>query len=127
MWQATHALKNINTFLSREKMRIAVVGKCQFSMFSGSQANATIAVAETLKLQGHDVYIVTVGTDALWWDDVNMLKAVWQGKVLRFADVSASGKPFDLAVEVGHHLERAQLRGRPSPRSPSSSSANTPH
>ena len=42
------ALKNINTFLSREKMRIAVVGKCQFSMFSGSQANATIAVAEMI-------------------------------------------------------------------------------
>ena len=108
--QATHALKNINTFLSREKMRIAVVGKCQFSMFSGSQANATVAVAETLKLQGHDVNIVTVGTDAVWWDDVNLLKAAWEGKVLRMADVSASGKPFDLAIEVGHHLESAAER-----------------
>ena len=88
-------------------MRIAVVGKCQFSMFSGSQANATIAVAETLKLQGHDVYIVTVGTDAVWWDDVNMLKAVWADKVLRMADVV---EPFDLAVEVGHHLESGKER-----------------
>ena len=88
-------------------MRIAVVGKCQFSMFSGSQANATIAVAETLKLQGHDVYIVTVGTDAVWWDDVNMLKAVWADKVLRMADVA---EPFDLAVEVGHHLESGKER-----------------
>lgn len=88
-------------------MRIAVVGKCQFSMFSGSQANATVAVAETLKLQGHDVYIVSVGTDALWWDDVNMLKALWQGKVIRFADIK---EPFDLAIEVGHHLESAAER-----------------
>jgi hypothetical protein len=88
-------------------MRIAVVGKCQFSMFSGSQANATVAVAETLKLQGHDVYIVTVGTDAVWWDDVNMLKTVWEGKVIRLADVK---EPFDLAVEAGHHLESADER-----------------
>lgn len=88
-------------------MRIAVVGKCQFSMFSGSQANATVAVAETLKLQGHDVYIVTVGTDAVWWDDVNLLKAAWEGKVIRMADVT---EPFDLAVEVGYHLESAAER-----------------
>jgi hypothetical protein len=53
------------------------------------------------------VYIVTVGTDAIWWDDVNMLKTVWEGKVIRAADVA---EPFDLAIEVGHHLESGKER-----------------
>ena len=88
-------------------MRIAVVGKCQYSMFSGSQANATISVAETIKLQGHDVYILS--PDLLWWDDVKLLKTEWEFKMLRIADVK---EPFDLAFEVGYMFESGEERRR---------------
>lgn len=88
-------------------MRIAVVGKCQYSMFSGSQANATISVAEAIKLQGHDVYILS--NDKLWWDDVNLLKSEWEKKMLLIADVV---EPFDIAFEVGHMFETGEERRR---------------
>ena len=86
-------------------MRIAVIGKCQFSMFSGSQANATLAVAEMLKLHNHDVTIVS--TEAEWWDDVSLLKKNWP--VVKLADVK---EQFEIAFEVGFMFESAEDRRR---------------
>jgi hypothetical protein len=86
-------------------MRIAVIGKCQFSMFSGSQANATLAVAEMLKLHNHQVTIVS--TEADWWDDVSLLKAQWP--VVKLADVK---EQFDIVFEVGFMFESAEDRRR---------------
>ena len=90
-------------------MRIVVVGKCQYSMFSGSQANATLAVAETLKLHGHDVYILSYDTNSVWWDDVKLLKKQWEGKLLQMSDLT---EPFDIAFEVGHMFESGSERRR---------------
>ena len=89
-------------------MRIAVVGKCQYSMFSGSQANATLAVAEAIKLHGHDVSIISYDANT-WWDDVKLLKKEWEGKVLGMADVK---EPFDIVFEVGHMFETVEERQR---------------
>jgi len=85
-------------------MRIAVVGKCQFSMFSGSQANATLAVAEVFKLQGHEVSIVSVG-ETTWWDDVNSLKEEWP--VVLSSQITT---PFDFSIEVGYMVESLEER-----------------
>ena len=90
-------------------MRIVVVGKCQYSMFSGSQANTTLAVAEILKLHGHDVYILSYGTDAKWWDDVKLLQGAWEGKVITMSDVT---DPFDICFEVGYMFENVDERRR---------------
>ena len=90
-------------------MRIVVVGRCQYSMFSGSQANATVAVAEVMKLHGHDVSILSYGTEGTWWDDVKMLKNEWEGKVLKMSDIT---EPFDIAFEVGYMFENAAERRR---------------
>ena len=92
------------------KMRVAILGKCQYSMFSGSQANATLAVAELLRIQGHDTYIVSHNEGQVWWDDVKELEADWKGHVLAFRDVLAEGQQFDLMIEVGHILENAEER-----------------
>ena len=95
-------------------MRIVVVGKCQYSMFSGSQANATIAVAEMMKLHGHDVSILSYCTEGKWWDDVKLLEDDWKGKLIHMTDITS---PFDLVLEVGHMFESGEERRRVAKRS----------
>ncbi len=88
-------------------MRVAVTARCQFSMFSSSQANSTMAVAELLKLQGHDVTLLSVVSEALWWDDIKLLKEEWTGKVQTIGSVT---EPFDICFEVGQMLDTEEQR-----------------
>ena len=76
-------------------------------MFSGSQANATLAVAEILKLNGHDVYILSYDTNSTWWEDVKFLQDEWEGRVIQMSDVK---EPFDICFEVGYMFEKASER-----------------
>ena len=100
--------------LLRYKMRVGILGRCQFSMFSGSQANATLAVAELMRLQGHETQIITANNDQIWWDDVKELEAGWKGQVIPLKSVT---EPYDLVIEVGYFFESAEERARVAKRS----------
>ena len=87
-------------------MRIGVLGKFQFSMFSGSQANCTLAIAEIFKLQGHSTFLINANERQPWWDDVVSLKEEWKDSIRHVKDLS--GERFDIVFEVGEVLEAAQ-------------------
>jgi GR25 family glycosyltransferase involved in LPS biosynthesis len=112
--------KNNYTNLTRSKMRIGVLGKFQFSMFSGSQANATLSVAELLRIQGHDTYLVNTFETREWWDDISSMREEWKDKILHWKNIEGPGVPggkFDILFEVGDMLETAEHRERVSKRS----------
>ena len=88
-------------------MRVAVLGRCQYSMFSGSQANATLAVAECLRLQGHDVTLLSTNSTS-WWDDIKELEKDWTGRIVPFDQYK--GEPFDLLLESGQSLNSGERR-----------------
>jgi GR25 family glycosyltransferase involved in LPS biosynthesis len=87
-------------------MRIGVLGKFQFSMFSGSQSNCTLSVAEIFKLQGHSTFLINANERQPWWDDVVSLKEEWKDSIRHLKDLS--GERFDVVFEVGEILEAAQ-------------------
>lgn len=92
-------------------MRVGVLGKCQFSMFSGSQANATLAVAEVFKVAGHKVDIVSMNGEVSWWDDVKHLQKDWSGNIVPWPRVDLGlVEPYDLMLEVGHMLDNEEQR-----------------
>ncbi len=92
-------------------MRVGVLGKCQYSMFSGSQANATLAVAEVFKVAGHTVDIVSVNGEATWWDDIKHLEKDWSGNVIPWSQIERGPhEPYDLMLEVGHMLDTEAQR-----------------
>ncbi len=112
--------KNNYTNLTRSNMRIGVLAKFQFSMFSGSQANATLSVAETLRIQGNDTYLINTYESREWWDDMTSMKEEWKGKILQWKDISEKGVPdgkFDIVFEVGDVFSSAEEREKVAERS----------
>ena len=99
-------------------MRIGVLGKFQFSMFSGSQANVTLAVAETLRIQGHETYLVNSCERMPWWDDITSMKEEWKDKIVHWKDIETNGiaQKFELLLElvvavdrIGRHADNNRL------------------
>jgi alpha(1,3/1,4) fucosyltransferase len=94
-------------------MRIGVLAKFQFSMFSGSQANATLSIAEILRIQGNDTYLINTHETREWWDDITSMKDEWKDKILHWKDIQTTGVPggkFDLVVEVGDIFSSGEER-----------------
>ena len=101
-------------------MRIGVLGRFQFSLFSGSQGNSTLAVAETLRIQGNDTYLINTLERHEWWDDITSMKEEWKEKILHWKDIQDSGVPggkFDIVFEVGEMFSSAEERDKISQRS----------
>lgn len=101
-------------------MRIGVLGRFQFSMFSGSQANGTLAVAETLRIQGNDTYLINSFERHEWWDDIVSMKEEWKDKILHWEDIKEKGIPggkLDIIFEVGDMFSSAEEREKVCERS----------
>ena len=86
-------------------MRVGVTAHFQFSMFSGGGASAVIAVAEILKLIGHDVTLVNLNGTQEWWDDMTNLKAMFKR-----ANLSDIKEPFDILFEVANNVPNKVIR-----------------
>jgi GR25 family glycosyltransferase involved in LPS biosynthesis len=86
-------------------MRVAVTAHFQFSIFSGGGASATIAIAELLKMLGHDVTILNLNGEQDWWDDMPVFKEMYPR--MNVKDVQ---QPFDIVFEVSNTLKDKETR-----------------
>ena len=82
-------------------MRIGVTVHFQHSFFSAGSPQTSLSIAESYRLEGHEVSFINTGdTPATWWDDVKGISADW--KV--FQHGALGSESFDLAIEVGNNL-----------------------
>ena len=88
-------------------MRVGITAHFQFSMFSGGGASTVIALAELLKLMGHDVTLVNLNGAQDWWDDMGTLKQLFPR-----VNVSQVETPFDLLFEVANPVNDKETRQR---------------
>lgn len=79
----------------------------QFSVFSGGGSSTVLAVAELLKVIGHDVTLLNLNGSQEWWDDLKSLKETFPK--MNVCDVK---EPFDLVFEVGGLLPDKETRAR---------------
>ena len=79
-------------------MRIGVTTNFQFSFFSGGSSQSSLGIAEVFLVQGHDVTLLSVGSENLWWTDLSGLKSNWTVKKVD------SNEKYDLVIEVGSSL-----------------------
>ena len=88
-------------------MRIGITVHFQFSFFSAGSPQTALAIAETYKTAGHEVFFVNVGdSGATWWDDVKGIGEGWTGTCVQHGALAAGaqGPQADLAIEIGNHL-----------------------
>jgi len=83
-------------------MRVGITANFQFSFFSSGSPQTVLSVAETFRIAGHDITLISLD-DRLWWDDLNTVKDSW--KV-----VKASEADVDCVIEVGSSLMNPALR-----------------
>lgn len=88
-------------------MKIGVTAHFQFSIFSGGGAASAFAVAETLRVMGHNVTLLNTNGSTEWWDDLPSLKAAFG-----HANVCDVKEPFDLVLEVATNLPDKETRQR---------------
>ena len=88
-------------------MRVGVTAHFQFSVFSGGGSSSVLAVAELLKLVGHDVTLINTNGTQDWWDDMGSLKQLFQRTNLD--DIK---EPFDIVFEVANTLPNKEVRQR---------------
>ena len=88
-------------------MRVGVTAHFQFSVFSGGGASSVFAIAELMKILGHDVTLLNSNGKQEWWDDLVSLKD--QFKRENVCDVK---EPFDLVLEVANTLPDKETRER---------------
>jgi alpha(1,3/1,4) fucosyltransferase len=88
-------------------MRVGVTAHFQFSVFSGGGASTVIAVAELLKVLGHDVTLLNLNGTQEWWDDLKSLKEQFPS-----VNVSDIKDPYDIVFEVGGVLSDKGVRQR---------------
>lgn len=93
-------------------MRVGVTAHFQFSVFSGGGASAVLAVAELLKLLGHDVTLVNTHGTQEWWDDMTSMK-----QLFKCVNLEAIQEPFDIIFEVANTLPSKEVRQRISKQS----------
>ena len=83
-------------------MRVGITANFQFSFFSSGSPQTVLSVAETFRIAGHDVSLISLD-DRLWWDDLTSMKDSW--KVVR-----ASEAQFDCVIEIGSSLMNPSFR-----------------
>ena len=88
-------------------MRVGITTHFQFSIFSGGGASTCLSMAETLKLLGHDVWLINTNGSQEWWDDLHSMKSLFPR--VNLADVK---EPFDLVLEVAQNLPDKEVRAR---------------
>ena len=66
------------------RMKIGVSANFQFSLFSSGQGGTSLAIAETLRTLGYDVYLVNLNHTVDWWDDCRAIHSIWKDKILHF-------------------------------------------
>ena len=88
-------------------MRVGVTAHFQFSVFSGGGASSVLAVAELLKLLGHDVTLINTNGKQDWWDDMTSLKQLFHR--VNLEDIQ---EPFDIVFEVANTLPNKETRQR---------------
>ena len=88
-------------------MRVGVTAHFQFSVFSGGGSSTVLAVAELLKVLGHDVTLLNLNGTQDWWDDLKSLTD-------SFPRVNACDikEPFDIVFEVGGLFSDKETRAR---------------
>jgi alpha(1,3/1,4) fucosyltransferase len=86
-------------------MRVGVTAHFQFSVFSGGGSSTVFAVAELMKILGHDVTLVNMNGKQEWWDDLSSLKD--QFKRQNLCEIT---EPFDLLLEVSNTLPDKETR-----------------
>jgi hypothetical protein len=78
-------------------------------MFSGGNANTTIALIEMMKMLKYDVTLLNINSSVDWYVDVKLLKE--QITVLNITkDTEAFAEPFDLIIEVVPFFENETMR-----------------
>ena len=90
-------------------MKVGVLSSCQHSMFSGGNANTTIALIEMMKMLKYDVTLLNINSSVDWYVDVKLLKE--QITVLNISkDTEAFAEPFDLIIETVSFFENETMR-----------------
>jgi GR25 family glycosyltransferase involved in LPS biosynthesis len=85
-------------------MRIGVLTLAQHSMFSSGLTNTSLAVAELMRMLGHDVEFIQVGDKVSWWDDCKTLEKSW--KMVSVAEATG----YDLIFEIDRLVLTAEKR-----------------
>ena len=85
-------------------MRIGVLTLAQHSMFSSGLTNTSLAVAELMRMLGHDVEFIQVGEKVSWWDDCKTLEKSW--KMVSVAEATG----YDLVFEIDRLILTAEKR-----------------
>ena len=88
-------------------MRVGVTAHFQFSVFSGGGASTAFAVAELMKVIGHNVTLLNTNGRQEWWDDLPSLKEQFPHE--NVCDVK---EQYDLVLEVGGLLADKETRQR---------------
>lgn len=86
-------------------MKIAVSTQIQFSLFSSGSGGASLAVAEALRNNGNEVWLVNTNPSTTWWEDCVSLKQVWDQFLCKASDLQAGtipgdSQPFDVFIEM---------------------------
>uniref|UniRef100_A0A6C0D7M6 Uncharacterized protein n=1 Tax=viral metagenome TaxID=1070528 RepID=A0A6C0D7M6_9ZZZZ len=90
-------------------MKVGILSSCQHSMFSGGNANTTIALIEMMKMLKYDVTLLNTNHSVDWYDDVKLLKT--QIQVLNITkDTAAFEELFDLIIETVPFFENETMR-----------------
>jgi GR25 family glycosyltransferase involved in LPS biosynthesis len=88
-------------------MRVGITAHFQFSVFSGGGSSTTYAVAELMKILGHEVTLLNTNGTQEWYDDLTSLKNNFARQ--NVCDVK---EPFDLVLEVSTTLADKETRQR---------------
>jgi GR25 family glycosyltransferase involved in LPS biosynthesis len=91
-------------------MRVGITAHFQFSVFSGGGSSAVFAIAELMKVIGHDVTLLNLNGKQEWWDDLASLKSTFPCQ--NVCDVTEGKEPFDLVLEVSSTLPDKATRQR---------------
>ena len=90
-------------------MKVGILSSCQHSMFSGGNANTTIALIEMMKMLKYDVTLLNINHSVKWYDDVKLLKE--QVNVLNISkDSEEYSEKFDLIIETVPFFENELMR-----------------
>ena len=89
-------------------MKVGILSSCQHSMFSGGNANTTIALIEMMKMLKYDVTLLNTNNTS-WYDDVKLLKE--QVNVVNInKDTPPFETPYDLIIETVPFFESETMR-----------------
>lgn len=88
-------------------MRVGVTAHFQFSVFSGGGSSTVFAIAELMKVLGHEVTLLNLNGKQEWWDDMASMKTTFSKQ-----NVCEVQEPFDIVFEVAGTLPDKETRER---------------